>query len=38
VEEGRPRKVVWLKGEYTDLVEMSILREEWQGAGDDAER
>lgn len=32
VEEGRPRKVVWIEGEYTDLVEMSILREEWQPA------
>ena len=31
VEEGRPRKVVWIEGEYTDLVNMSILREEWQG-------
>jgi len=29
VEEGRPRKAVWIEGEYTDLVEMSILREEW---------
>jgi RimJ/RimL family protein N-acetyltransferase len=29
-EEGRPRKVVWIEGEYTDLVNMSILREEWQ--------
>ena len=30
VEEGRPRKVVWIEGEYTDLVDMSILRDEWQ--------
>ena len=30
VEEGRPRKIVWIEGEYTDLVNMSILREEWQ--------
>ncbi len=30
VEEGRPRKVVWIEGEYIDLVNMSILREEWQ--------
>lgn len=30
VEEGRPRKVVWINGEYTDLVTMSILREEWE--------
>ena len=29
VEEGRPRKAAWIEGEYTDLVEMSILREEW---------
>ena len=30
VEEGRPRKVVWIEGEYVDLVNMSILFEEWQ--------
>ena len=30
VEEGRPRKAVWIEGEYIDLVNMSILREEWQ--------
>jgi RimJ/RimL family protein N-acetyltransferase len=30
VEEGRPRKAVWVEGEYVDLVNMSILREEWQ--------
>jgi RimJ/RimL family protein N-acetyltransferase len=29
VEEGRPRKVVWIEGEYTDLVNMAILAEEW---------
>lgn len=29
VEEGRPRKVLWIEGEYVDLVNMSILREEW---------
>jgi RimJ/RimL family protein N-acetyltransferase len=34
VEEGRPRQVVWIEGEYTDLVDMSILREEWQVRGD----
>ena len=34
VEEGRPRQVVWVEGEYTDLVNMSILREEWQSQGD----
>ena len=33
VEEGRPRKVVWIEGEYTDLVEMSILRDEWLAMG-----
>ena len=33
VEEGRPRKVVWIEGEYTDLVDMSILRDEWQAMG-----
>lgn len=30
VEEGRPRQVLWLAGEYVDLVNMSILREEWE--------
>jgi RimJ/RimL family protein N-acetyltransferase len=30
VEEGRPRKVLWIDGEYVDLVNMSILREEWE--------
>jgi RimJ/RimL family protein N-acetyltransferase len=30
VEEGRPRKVVWIEGEYVDLVNMAILRDEWQ--------
>lgn len=29
-EEGRPRKVLWIEGEYTDLVNMSILRDEWE--------
>ena len=29
VEEGRPRQVLWIEGEYVDLVEMSILRNEW---------
>jgi len=32
VEEGRPRKVLWIEGAYTDLVNMSILRDEWQPA------
>ena len=30
VEEGRPRKVLWIEGEYVDLVNMGILYEEWQ--------
>jgi RimJ/RimL family protein N-acetyltransferase len=30
VEEGRPRKAIWVEGEYVDLVNMSILREEWK--------
>jgi RimJ/RimL family protein N-acetyltransferase len=30
VEEGRPRKAIWIEGEYVDLVNMSILRDEWQ--------
>ena len=30
VEDGRPRQVVWIEGEYIDLVDMSLLREEWQ--------
>jgi RimJ/RimL family protein N-acetyltransferase len=38
VEEGRPRKVVWIEGEYTDLVQMSILREEWQALMDTQDR
>jgi len=33
VEEGRPRQVVWIDGEYTDLVNMSILHGEWQALG-----
>ena len=36
VEEGRPRRVVWIEGEYTDLVNMSILREEWQAMSQSA--
>jgi RimJ/RimL family protein N-acetyltransferase len=36
VEEGRPRQVVWVEGEYTDLVDMSIFREEWQSNGEAA--
>lgn len=30
IEEGRARKVLWLQGEYVDVVQMSILHEEWQ--------
>jgi RimJ/RimL family protein N-acetyltransferase len=30
VEDGRPRKALWIQGEYVDLVDMSILRDEWQ--------
>lgn len=30
IEEGRPRKAAWIAGEYTDLVNMSILRDEWE--------
>jgi RimJ/RimL family protein N-acetyltransferase len=29
VEEGHPRKAIWLEGEYADLVNMAILRDEW---------
>jgi len=36
VEEGRPRKAIWVEGEYVDLVNMSILREEWLAQGDAA--
>jgi RimJ/RimL family protein N-acetyltransferase len=32
VEEGRPRKVLWIEGEYVDLVNMSILSDEWKEA------
>jgi RimJ/RimL family protein N-acetyltransferase len=34
VEEGRPRKVAWIEGEYIDLVNMSILSDEWQALND----
>ncbi len=30
IEEGRARKVQWIDGDYTDLVTMGILREEWE--------
>ena len=30
IEEGRARKALWLQGEYVDVVQMSILREEWE--------
>jgi RimJ/RimL family protein N-acetyltransferase len=29
VEEGRPRQAAWVEGEYVDLVNMAILRDEW---------
>ena len=29
VEEGRPRKVIWIDGDYVDQVNMGIMREEW---------
>ena len=29
VEEGRLRRHVWSRGQYIDLVEMGVLREEW---------
>lgn len=32
VEEGRPRQAVWIEGEYTDLINMAILRGEWQAS------
>lgn len=32
VEEGRLRAHVWSNGQYIDLVEMGILRDEWQAA------
>jgi RimJ/RimL family protein N-acetyltransferase len=35
VEEGRPRKAIWVEGEYVDLVNMSILREEWLAQTED---
>lgn len=37
VEEGRPRKVLWIEGEYVDLVNMGILRDEWQAMVDKSE-
>ena len=36
VEEGRLRKEVWVEGEYTDLVRMSLLREEWAASEKEA--
>lgn len=33
VEEGRPRQAFWTGRRYADLVEMSILRDEWSAAG-----
>ena len=33
VEEGRPRQAIWIEGEYVDLVNMALLRAEWQAPG-----
>jgi RimJ/RimL family protein N-acetyltransferase len=33
VEDGRPRQVFWAEGEYVDVVDMSISREEWLAQG-----
>jgi RimJ/RimL family protein N-acetyltransferase len=30
VEEGRARQAIWIEGHYIDLVEMAILRQEWE--------
>ena len=30
LEEGRARKVLWLAGEWVDVVQLSILSEEWE--------
>lgn len=30
VEEGRLRQHVWSNGQYVDLVQMGVLREEWE--------
>ena len=30
VEEGRPRQVLYLEGEFVDVIDLSILRDEWQ--------
>ncbi len=30
MEEGRPRKVIWIDGDYTDQVNMGIMLEEWE--------
>jgi RimJ/RimL family protein N-acetyltransferase len=35
VEEGRLRRHVWSQGQYIDLVEMGVLREEWLAARDE---
>lgn len=32
VEEGRLRAHVWSNGQYVDLVQMGVLRDEWQAA------
>jgi len=30
IEEGRVRKIRWIDGDYADMVEMGMLREEWE--------
>ena len=34
-EEGRTRRDMFVDGEYRDMVQYSLLREEWAGRGDD---
>lgn len=38
IEEGRSRKAIWVDGEYTDVVKMGILREEWQAPQSESPR
>lgn len=30
IEDGRPRKAIWVEGEYVDVVNMSMLRDEFK--------
>jgi diamine N-acetyltransferase len=32
VEEGRMREVIWVDGRYVDVIQMGVLRREWQYA------